>query len=82
MIISPSEEINDIAQRHAMALPRVMRFLYSAVGAMGPNGSTLLSYVLFEAPFCQALIDLGFADTMRQKDDVLEFIGVKESAVH
>lgn len=82
MIISPSEEINDIAQQHAMALPRVMRFLYSAVGAMGPNGSTLLSYVLFEAPFCQALIDLGFADTMRQKDEVLEFIGVEKSAVH
>ncbi len=76
MMISPSEEINDIAQQHAMALPRVMRFLYRAVGAMGPNGSTLLSYVLFEASFCQALIDLGYADAMRQKDEVLEFIGI------
>ena len=74
MMISPSEEINYIAQQHAMALPRVMRFLYRAIGAMGPNGSTLLSYVLFEASFCQALIDLGYADTMRQKDDVLEFM--------
>lgn len=76
MMISPSEEINDIAQQHAMALPRVMRFLYRAVGAMGPNGSTLLSYVLFEASFCQALVDLGYADAMRQKDEVLEFIGI------
>ncbi len=77
MMISPSVEINDIALQHAMALPRVMRFLYRAVGAMGPNGSTLLSYVLFEASFCQALIDLGYADTMRQKDEVLEFMGIK-----
>ena len=77
MMISPSVEINDIAQQHAMALPRVMRFLYRAVGAMGPNGSTLLSYVLFEASFCQALIDLGYADTMRQKDEVIEFMGIK-----
>ena len=76
MIISPSEEINEIAQQHAMALPRVMRFLYRAVGAMGPNGSTLLSYVLFEASFCQALIDLGYADTMRQKDEIIAFMGI------
>lgn len=77
MMISPSEEINEIAQQHAMALPRMMRFLYRMVGAMGPNGSTLLSYVLFEAPFCQALIDLGYSDTIRQKDEILEFIGIK-----
>ncbi len=75
MMISPSEEINEIAQHYAHTLPPVMRFLYRAVGAMGPNGSTLLSYVLFEAPFCQALIDLGYRDTMQQRDEVVQFIG-------
>lgn len=82
MLISPSEEINGIAQQHAMALPRVMRFLYRAVGAMGPNGSTLLSYVLFEAPFCRALIDLGYSDTIRQKDEILKFIGFEEPSTN
>jgi NTE family protein len=54
-----------------------MRFLYRMVGAMGPNGSTMLSYVLFEASFCQALIELGYQDAMRQKSEILQFIGVK-----
>ncbi len=75
MMISPSEKINDIALRYAHTLPFIMRSLYRAIGAMGPNGSTLLSYVLFEAPFCEALIDLGYHDTLQQKDDVLRFLG-------
>ena len=51
-----------------------MRYLYRAVGAMNPNGSTLLSYVLFEAPFCQALIELGRNDALRQREKILQFL--------
>jgi NTE family protein len=79
MMISPSEGINEIAQKYAHTLPWIMRYLYRAIGAMGPNGSTLLSYVLFEAPFCQALIELGYNDTLRQKDELLKFIGVQST---
>lgn len=75
MLITPSQEVSQIALEHAQALPALMRFLYRLVGAMGPNGSTMLSYVLFEASFCQALIDLGYQDAMRQKKEILSFIG-------
>lgn len=74
MVISPSERINEIALQHANSLPRTMRFLYRAVGAMAPNGSRLLSYVLFEASYCRALIDLGYRDTMQQQDEIVKFI--------
>lgn len=80
MTISPSEEINEIAQQYAHTLPSVMRFLYRIVGATGPAGSTLLSYVLFEAPFCQALIDLGYRDAMRQRDEINEFFGFDQKS--
>lgn len=78
MMISPSEGINEIAQKYAHTLPWIMRYLYRAIGAMGPNGSTLLSYVLFEASFCRDLIELGYKDTLQQKDELLKFIGVQE----
>lgn len=78
LLIAPSEEINEIALLYARTLPAVMRFLYRLVGAMGPNGSAMLSYVLFEAPFCQALIDLGYRDAMRQQNEILQFIGMKK----
>lgn len=74
MVISPSERINEIALQHARSLPSTMRFLYRAVGAMGPSGSRLLSYVLFEASYCQALIELGYRDTMQQQEDIIKFI--------
>lgn len=74
MVISPSEKIGEFAQVHANSLPRTMRYLFRAIGAMGPNGSAMLSYVLFEAPFCQALIDMGYQDTMRQQAEILAFI--------
>jgi NTE family protein len=78
MMIAPSESINVIAQKYAHTLPWIMRNLYRAIGAMGPNGSTLLSYVLFEAPFCRDLIALGYNDTLRQKDELLKFLGVHD----
>ena len=78
MMISPSEGINEIAQKYTHTLPWIMRYLYRAIGAMGPNGSTLLSYVLFEAPFCRDLIALGYKDTLQQKDELLKFIGVQD----
>ncbi len=77
MMIAPSEGINEIALKYAHTLPWIMRYLYRAIGAMGPTGSTLLSYVLFEAPFCRDLIELGYNDTLQQRDELLKFIGIE-----
>ncbi len=80
MVISPSIEINQIAEQHALALPRTIRLFYGAIGATGRDGSALLSYVLFEEPFCRALIELGHRDTMLRKAEILQFLGVNEVA--
>ena len=80
MVISPSEEINKIAERYSYSLPLTMRLAYRAIGAMGRDGSTLLSYLLFEKPFCRALIELGHQDTMARKDEVLQFIGADDGS--
>ena len=41
MVIAPSQEINKIAEQYAHTLPRTLRFLFRAIGAMGRDGSTL-----------------------------------------
>lgn len=74
LVITPSEKIDDYAREYASSLPPVIRYFFRSAGAMGARGSTMLSYVLFEAPFCQALIDLGYRDTQCRKDEVLAFI--------
>ncbi|MCC2681626.1 MAG: Patatin [Nitrosospira multiformis] len=74
MVISPSVEFTEIAQQHAATLPHTIRLFYRAIGAMRRDGSSLLSYVLFEEPFCRALIDLGYQDTLPRKAELLRFL--------
>jgi NTE family protein len=74
MVISPSVEINKIAAQYAHTLPRTLRLFYRAIGAMRRDGSALLSYVLFEEPFCRALIELGYQDAMPRKSQILQFL--------
>lgn len=74
LVMHPSQPIERLAAKHARAFPRSLRFLLRAVGAMNRNGSNLASYLLFEPDFCRALIDLGRADTLARRADVLAFL--------
>ena len=77
MVISPSVEINKIAEKHAHTLPRTMRTFSRAIGAMRRDGAALLSYILFEEPFCRELIELGYEDTVPKRAQILRFIGAE-----
>ncbi len=74
LVISPSEDLGEIAQRFAHHLPRPVRFLLRGVGARKQSGTSLVSYLLFEKPYCRRLIALGYADTMQRKDKVMKFL--------
>jgi NTE family protein len=53
-----------------------VRFLLRPTGALSRAGSNLASYLLFEAPFCRALIDLGYQDTCARESEVKDFFSV------
>jgi NTE family protein len=74
LVISPSEDLGEIAQRFAHHLPRPVRFLLRGVGAREQSGTSLVSYLLFEKPYCRRLIALGYADTMQRKHEVMTFL--------
>jgi NTE family protein len=76
LVISPSEEIEPIAQRYAHELPRTIRFFLRGLGVKKRSGANLVSYLLFERAYCRALIALGYKDTMRRRDEVQGFFGV------
>ena len=75
LIISPSDDIGKIAERHGHRLPRAVRYLLRGIGAPNSGGSNLLSYLLFEKEYCRELIALGYKDTLDRRDEVLEFLG-------
>ena len=74
LVISPSQRLDDLAARHAHALPWAVRTLLRGLGAMNRRGGALTSYLLFEQAYTGALIDLGYTDTMARRDDVTAFL--------
>jgi len=72
--IAPSQPIEKIAERYAGELPWTIRLLLRLVGATGHSGATLLSYLLSERKFCNALIELGYQDAMLRRDEILHFL--------
>jgi NTE family protein len=76
IVLSPSQELDQIASRHLNALPYCVRFFLRGIGAMRRSGSNLASYVLFERPFCRALLKLGYEDTTARREEVMHFLGL------
>jgi NTE family protein len=76
LIITPSEDIRDIAQRHKNEFPVSVRVLLNRVGGMNRSSSQLLSYLLFESGYCCELIELGLRDARAQADALRAFLSV------
>jgi NTE family protein len=74
LIISPSERLERLAAENAHTLPWAMRMMLGGIGGMNRRNGTLTSYLLFEKPYTQALIDLGYADTMARSTEVGDFL--------
>ena len=75
LVISPSQPLEKIAERYAANLPWTIRYLLRWVGAMRHSGANLVSYLLFEKSFCRALINLGYQDAMKRREEIITFFG-------
>ena len=74
LLISPSQCVDQIASKYAKNLPRTIRVFLHGIGATESSGSSVLSYLLFERNFCNALIELGYHDAMERKEELRHFI--------
>ena len=73
-VISPSDDIGKMAAEHAHELPRSIKVLLRSIGAYSKTDSSFMSYLLFERGYCNALIKLGYEDTLREKENILHFL--------
>ena len=79
LLIAPSQRLDALAWEHAREAPvsvrGLLRILGSRPGQSEGQAGALLSYLLFEAPYTQALIALGARDAQAQAEQIRQFFG-------
>jgi len=74
LVLTPSQDLSEIARRYRAELPRSLRALLRAVGANTPSAGTLLSYLLFERGYTRELIALGLRDARARSAEIRAFL--------
>ncbi|MBM23357.1 MAG: Patatin [Gammaproteobacteria bacterium] len=74
LVISPSEDLNEIAQKHYHNMPLSIRLLLQGLGLLKDRKSELLSFLLFESAYTNELIDLGYRDGIGKKEEIADFM--------
>ena len=74
LVINPSEDLAVIAQRFAHRMPRVVRYLMEGLGTPDAQSADLMSYLLFDAAYTRALVDIGYRDAGDRIDEIEAFI--------
>lgn len=75
-ILSPSQDLDTLAEAHARELPRSLRSFLRVTGSNRYQGGVnVASYLLFTPGFINELIELGYADAMAQAQELSDFIG-------
>lgn len=70
VFISPSRDIGALASKHISKVPRIIRYLIKGLGTL-EDANELISYLLFESPFCSELIEMGFQDALDNKEQIV-----------
>ena len=71
--LQPSKDLRVIAAKYKSEMPHTIRLLLKSIGAWGDD-SRLISYLLFEPGYINALIELGYKDVIARRDEVAGFL--------
>ena len=74
LVVSPSEDLAMVAQRFAHRMPRLVRWVLDSLGTPDAQSADLMSYLLFDAAYMRALIDIGHRDAGERIDEIEEFL--------
>jgi NTE family protein len=72
LYIYPSKDLGKLAEANLHAFPILFRYLMSVFGSKEQSGD-LMSFLLFESLYCKQLVEIGYDDTMKQRNQIKEF---------
>ncbi|MEM9533390.1 MAG: patatin-like phospholipase family protein [Pseudomonadota bacterium] len=73
LVLRPSADLRALVATHIGAMPASVKTLLAGIGAWGRD-NRLASYLLFDQAYTRALIDLGYRDTLKSREQVVTFI--------
>ncbi len=74
LLLRPSQDLGKLSAGLVDALPRPLRLLARGLGASRTTTPDFLSYLLFERPYIERLMELGFEDARAQWDRIEPFL--------
>jgi NTE family protein len=74
LMLAPSVDPREIAGRYVSEMPPALRTLLRVIGGRGESGYQLASYLMFEAGYTRALIELGYRDAMEARSALTAFM--------
>ena len=74
LMLAPSVDPREIAAQHSGAMPSGLRALLRVIAGRDATSSQLASYLMFEAPYTRALIELGYRDAMQARVALTAFM--------
>lgn len=72
LYLRPTLDLSAMAQEQYQSMPGLLRLLLNILGAKSHSGD-LLSFLLFEGPYTEPLIELGYHDTLDSADEIRSF---------
>jgi NTE family protein len=74
LMLAPSVDPREIALRYTREMPPGLRALLRVIGGRDASGLQLPTYLMFEAGYTRALIELGYRDAMEARGALLAFM--------
>ncbi len=73
LVIRPSKDLRQLVGGYVDLMPSSVKMLLAGIGAWRSD-HRLASYLLFDAQYCQSLMELGYNDTMNQSEQVSQLL--------
>jgi len=70
LAVNPSQDLAAIAETFADKMPTMVRYLMEGLGQSRAQSADLMSYLLFDSSYTQALIDIGYRDASEHIDEI------------
>ncbi|MBZ5590826.1 MAG: patatin-like phospholipase family protein [Acidobacteriia bacterium] len=74
LMIAPSVDLSEVAQHHQKDMPYLIQYFVNSLGRDAASCADLMSYLLFESKYTNALIDIGYQDADERIDEIEDFI--------